>query len=268
LRWRALSRMASNSLPRTAGAVVEQTAKSVEHQTRKVAETARDLKHSSARIETSADRTTVLAADRNILASERTYAAWVRTGLLSLAGGIGAQAVRDVPDWLVLANGTLLIAFSLFCFGAAVWRHFHPGPPPPTPSVKVMPCHAPNLPMSVMTRGRPNSAASCQDYPDLRPRISPPDLGNASHGLDRISSYCRKYYRGLSRALSGLFAEPFSRPAHSYLTSKGNSLLSGDNVSRCPGRSRRQEPVLEIFCGHWSAEMIALTFIAAHLMQN
>jgi hypothetical protein len=35
----------------------------------------------------------VLAADRNILAS---------------------------PNWLVLANGTLLIAFSLFCFGAAV----------------------------------------------------------------------------------------------------------------------------------------------------
>ena len=34
---------------------------------------------------------------------------------------------------------TLLIAFSLFCFGAAVWRHFHPGPPPASPSVKVMP---------------------------------------------------------------------------------------------------------------------------------
>jgi uncharacterized membrane protein YidH (DUF202 family) len=28
----------------------------------------------------------VLAADRNILASEHTYAAWVRTGLLALAG--------------------------------------------------------------------------------------------------------------------------------------------------------------------------------------
>jgi putative membrane protein len=136
---RALSSMASNSSPKTAGAAVKQTAKSVEQQTRKVAETARDLKHSSARIETSADRTTVLAADRNILASERTYAAWVRTGLLALAGGIGARALRDVPDWLVLANGTLLIAFSLFCFGAAVWRHFHPGPPPPPPSVKVMP---------------------------------------------------------------------------------------------------------------------------------
>jgi inner membrane protein YidH len=63
----------------------------------------------------------------------------VRTGLLALAGGIGARALKDVPNWLVLANGTLLIGFSLFCFGAAVWRHFHPGPPPPSPSVKVMP---------------------------------------------------------------------------------------------------------------------------------
>ena len=81
----------------------------------------------------------MLAADRNILASERTYAAWVRTGLLAMAGGIGARALHDVPDWLVLTNGTLLIAFSLFCFGAGVWRHFNPGPPPPEPSVKVMP---------------------------------------------------------------------------------------------------------------------------------
>ena len=78
----------------------------------------------------------MLAADRNILASERTYAAWVRTGL---AGGIGARALKDVPNWLVLTNGTLLIAFSLFCFGAAVWRHFHPGPPPPSPSVRILP---------------------------------------------------------------------------------------------------------------------------------
>lgn len=131
--------MATTASSKSAESAVTQTAKSVEQQTRRVAETARELKHSSARIETSADRTTVLAADRNILASERTYAAWVRTGLLALAGGIGARALHDVPNWLVLANGTLLIVFSLFCFGAGVWRHFHPGPPPPAPSVKVMP---------------------------------------------------------------------------------------------------------------------------------
>jgi putative membrane protein len=129
----------ASTAPKSAEAAVKQTAKSVEQQTRKVAETARELKHSSARIEDSADRSTVLAADRNILASERTYAAWVRTGLLALGAGIGARALKDVPDWLVLANGTLLITFSLFCFGAGVWRHFNPGPPPPEPSVRVMP---------------------------------------------------------------------------------------------------------------------------------
>jgi putative membrane protein len=123
----------------SAEAAVKQTAKSVEHQTRKVADSARELKQSSQRIETSADRTTVLAADRNILASERTYAAWVRTGLLALAGGIAANTLKDVPAWLVLANGTLLILFSLFCFAAGVWRHFNPGPPPPAPSVQAMP---------------------------------------------------------------------------------------------------------------------------------
>jgi putative membrane protein len=131
--------MASTASPKSTETAVKQTAQSVEQQTRKVADTARELKHSSVRIEDSADRTTVLAADRNILASERTYAAWVRTGLLALGAGIGARALKDVPNWIVLANGTLLIAFSLFCFGAAVWRHFHPGPPPPAPSVKIMP---------------------------------------------------------------------------------------------------------------------------------
>ena len=125
--------------PASTDAAVKQTADAVEQQSRHVAVSARELEHSSTRIEDSADRTTVLAADRNILASERTYAAWVRTGLLALAGGIGARALNDVPNWLVLANGTLLIAFSLFCFGAGVWRHLHPGPPPPAPSVKVMP---------------------------------------------------------------------------------------------------------------------------------
>jgi putative membrane protein len=135
----ALFEMADQSFSRPTETAVKRSAAAVEQQTRKVADTARELKHSSTQIESSADRTTVLAADRNILASERTYAAWVRTGLLALAGGIAAQALKDLPAWLILSNGTLLIVFSLFCFGAAVWRHFHPGPPPPPPSVKVMP---------------------------------------------------------------------------------------------------------------------------------
>ena len=106
----------------------------------KLAASAEKLETSSERIEDSADRRTELAADRTILAAERTYAAWVRTGLLALASGIGAKKLLEgvVPDWLISANGTLLILFSAFCFVAAVWRNLNPGPPPPKPSVPQM----------------------------------------------------------------------------------------------------------------------------------
>jgi putative membrane protein len=103
----------------------------------KLAASAEKLETSSERIEDSADRRTELAADRTILAAERTYASWVRTGLLALASGIGTKKLLEgiVPDWLISANGTLLILFSAFCFGAAVWRNLNPGPPPPKPTV-------------------------------------------------------------------------------------------------------------------------------------
>jgi len=66
----------------------------------------------------------VLAADRTLLAAERTYAAWVRIGLAGLAGGIGATAVsRDIlPHWIGKLSGTVLVFFAAFCFVAAVWR--------------------------------------------------------------------------------------------------------------------------------------------------
>ncbi len=103
----------------------------------KLAASAEKLETSSGRIEDSADRRTELAADRTILAAERTYAAWVRTGMLALASGIGAKKLLEgiVPDWLIAANGSLLILFSAFCFVAAVWRNLNPSPPPPAPSV-------------------------------------------------------------------------------------------------------------------------------------
>jgi putative membrane protein len=41
----------------------------------------------------SLDRNTQLAVDRTILAAERAYAAWVRTGLAALASGVGARAL-------------------------------------------------------------------------------------------------------------------------------------------------------------------------------
>jgi uncharacterized membrane protein YidH (DUF202 family) len=64
-------------------------------------------------------------ADRTVFAAERTYAAWVRTGLLAMASGIGAKALLEelLPQWLIIATGSVLVLFSAFCFGAAVWRH-------------------------------------------------------------------------------------------------------------------------------------------------
>jgi putative membrane protein len=116
---------------------IETSAKATARQARKLAESADKLGSSTGRIEDSADRRTVLAADRTIMAAERTYAAWVRTGLLALASGIGAKKVLAglMPDWLITANGSVLVLFSAFCFVAAVWRQINPGPPPPAPDV-------------------------------------------------------------------------------------------------------------------------------------
>src|SRR5436305_802718 len=127
--------------PKDAAAATKQTAKVVEQHSKKIADSAKDLKRSSEHIEDSADRTTRLAADRTILAAERTYAAWVRTGLFALTSGVGARALLTglMPEWLVMADASMLIAFSVFCFGAAIWRHLNPGPPPPRPDVARIP---------------------------------------------------------------------------------------------------------------------------------
>ena len=96
----------------------------------KLAESAEKIKRSTHGVEDSAARTTELAADRTVFAAERTYAAWVRTGLMALASGIGAKALLSgvIPHWLIIATGTVLVLFSAFCFGAAVWRHLEPSP--------------------------------------------------------------------------------------------------------------------------------------------
>lgn len=92
--------------------------------TQQLARSAGKLAKSAENQEDSADRRTELAADRTVLAAERTYAAWVRTGLSALASGVGAGALLDkiLPALVGKLTGTLLIAFSAFCFGAAVWR--------------------------------------------------------------------------------------------------------------------------------------------------
>jgi putative membrane protein len=91
------------------------------------------ISQASGQIAASTDRATQLAADRTMFAAERTYAAWVRTGLAALASGIAAKvALKEVlPDLGIRLAGSVLVLFSAFCFGAAIWRQlFNPAPPP------------------------------------------------------------------------------------------------------------------------------------------
>jgi putative membrane protein len=82
-----------------------------------------------------------LAADRTVFAAERTYAAWVRTGLAALASGVGAQKLLlgTVPHWMLAVLVTILVAYSAFCFAAAVWREIYAGPPRPRPDARRLP---------------------------------------------------------------------------------------------------------------------------------
>src|SRR4051794_20290436 len=107
----------SKAKPKT----VKKTLEAIHEQSRGVADTAHEVHRATAHVESSADRTTRLAADRTLLAAERTYAAWVRTGLFALASGIGARALLTglMSEWMILADATALILFSVFCFGAA-----------------------------------------------------------------------------------------------------------------------------------------------------
>ena len=91
------------------------------------------IKKASGQIAQSTDRATQLAADRTMFAAERTYAAWMRTGLASMASGIAAKAVLKgiLPALGIKLAGSVLVLFSAFCFGAAIWRQlFKPTPPP------------------------------------------------------------------------------------------------------------------------------------------
>jgi putative membrane protein len=115
--------------------------KEIDQSGEKLADSARKMEHSTERVEDSADRRTQLAADRTVFAAERTYAAWVRTGLVALASGIGAQKLLEgiVPNWLIVATGSVLVLFSAFCFVVGVWRDLNPGAPPPRPDARQLP---------------------------------------------------------------------------------------------------------------------------------
>ena len=76
-----------------------------------------------------------------MLAAERTYAAWMRTGFAAMASGIGAGALlKDVvPTWVAFATSVMLVLFAQFSFVAAVWREVDQGVPPPRPDVRRLP---------------------------------------------------------------------------------------------------------------------------------
>src|SRR5512139_1296121 len=82
----------------------------------------------TARVEDSADRRTELAADRTVFAAERNYAAWVRTGLVDgERHRCQALLMGTLPNWLIMATGSVFMLFSVFCFGTGVCGISIPG---------------------------------------------------------------------------------------------------------------------------------------------
>jgi putative membrane protein len=120
---------------------MERSAEALKESSERVDASTHKMTASTERMKDSADRRTELAANRTVLASERTYAAWIRTGLASLASGIGAKKLLEgvVPEWMIIATGSVLILFSAQCFIVAVWRELSPGAPPPEPDTRRLP---------------------------------------------------------------------------------------------------------------------------------
>lgn len=69
------------------------------------------------------------ALDRTVLANERTYTAWIRTGLTALAAGVAIEKfMADViPPWGSRSIAVILIGFSGVAFFVAAWRYTHLG---------------------------------------------------------------------------------------------------------------------------------------------
>ena len=65
------------------------------------------------------------ALDRTALANERTYLAWIRSGLASLAGGLATEkylggVISAVDMWFISSS---LIVFSILAFIFSAWRY-------------------------------------------------------------------------------------------------------------------------------------------------
>lgn len=68
-----------------------------------------------------AEKRTDWAEDRTIMANERTFAGWMRTGLSSIAIGLGFQALfrHTEPTWVARAAATLFVLVGIFIFASA-----------------------------------------------------------------------------------------------------------------------------------------------------
>lgn len=69
------------------------------------------------------------AEDRTALANERTYSAWLRTGLGALASGAAVERVlgQQLPAWATKSVAAALIAAALASFWTGFWRYTHLG---------------------------------------------------------------------------------------------------------------------------------------------
>ncbi|APX91030.1 hypothetical protein BV394_07150 [Brevirhabdus pacifica] len=68
-----------------------------------------------------AEKRTFWAEDRTLLANERTFAGWLRTGMASLAVAIGLRAVFGAfdPTWVAKLVATIFIALAIVVFWVA-----------------------------------------------------------------------------------------------------------------------------------------------------
>ena len=77
---------------------------------------------------------TALASDQTLLASERTFASWIRTSLGSVAIGIGFNALFPTmePDWAPKAIATFFLLIGIYVMitaerrACAVIERLHP----------------------------------------------------------------------------------------------------------------------------------------------
>lgn len=82
----------------------------------------------------------MLAEDRTVLAAERTFASWLRTGLAFLASGLAAQHVLyDPQSWEVRVLATVMLVCAVASFAAGAWRDAMIRIRLPNPDIRLLP---------------------------------------------------------------------------------------------------------------------------------